>query len=104
MVFDRGRVGGEATGASAGMIQLNPDRGTPPAYSALATESARLFSALAAELLERTGLDIGYRRGPPRSLPPPPAEGAGEAAPPPRAAVPGTAGWERRACSPTAAD
>jgi len=33
MVFDRGRVGGEATGASAGMIQLNPDRGTPPAYS-----------------------------------------------------------------------
>jgi len=62
MVFDRGRVGGEATGASAGMIQLNPDRGTPPAYSALASESARLFSALAAELLERTGLDIGYRR------------------------------------------
>ena len=64
MVFERGRVGGEATGASAGMIQLNPDRGTPPAYAALSTESARLFSALAAELLERTGIDIGYRRAP----------------------------------------
>ncbi|TMG18771.1 MAG: glycine oxidase ThiO [Chloroflexi bacterium] len=62
MVFDRGRVGGEATGASAGMIQLNPDRGTPPAYSSLGAESARLFTALAAELLERTGIDIGYRR------------------------------------------
>ena len=64
MVFERGRVGGEATGASAGMIQLNPDRGTPPTYAALSTESARLFSALAAELLERTGIDIGYRRAP----------------------------------------
>src|SRR5437667_11508084 len=64
MVFDRGRVGGEATGASAGMIQLHPDRGTPPAYSALGAESARLFTALAAELLERTGIDIGYRRAP----------------------------------------
>src|SRR5947207_3730377 len=64
MVFERGRVGGEATGASAGMVQLNPHRGTPPAYAALSTESARLFSALAAELLERTGIDIGYRRAP----------------------------------------
>lgn len=64
MVFERGQVGGESTGASAGMIQLNPDRSTPPPYSALATESARLFGALAPELLERTGLDIGYRRAP----------------------------------------
>src|SRR5438093_11432832 len=44
------------------MIQLNPDRGTLPAYSSLGAESARLFTALAAELLERTGIDIGYRR------------------------------------------
>jgi glycine oxidase len=64
LLLDRGPVGGEATGASAGMIQLNPDRGTPAAYSALATESARLFPALAAELLERTGIDIGFRPAP----------------------------------------
>jgi len=64
MVFERGQVGGEATGASAGMIQINPDRTTPTALSALEIESARLFPALATELLERTGLDIGYRAAP----------------------------------------
>jgi glycine oxidase len=30
-VFERGQVGGESTGASAGMIQINPDRNTPTA-------------------------------------------------------------------------
>lgn len=60
-VFDRGLVGGEATQASAGMIMVHHDRTTPPAYAGLAVESARLFSALAAELRERTGMDIGYR-------------------------------------------
>jgi glycine oxidase len=64
MVFERGRVGEQATGASAGMIQVNPDRTTPPALSALALESARLFPALTAELLERTGMDVGYRSAP----------------------------------------
>lgn len=63
-VFDRGRVGGGATGASAGMIQINPDRTTPAAISALEVESARLFPALAAELRERTGMDVGYRPSP----------------------------------------
>jgi glycine oxidase len=64
MLFDRGRVGGQATGASAGMIQLNPDRTTPPAMSTLELESARLFPALAADLQARTGMDIGYRPAP----------------------------------------
>lgn len=63
-VVDRGQVGGGATGASAGMIQFNPDRTTPPALSTLELESSRLFPALAAELRERTGMDIGYRRSP----------------------------------------
>jgi len=63
-LFDRGRVGGEATGASAGMIQLNPDRATPPDLSRLELESARLFPALAADLQGRTGMDIGYRPSP----------------------------------------
>src|SRR2546426_2679301 len=64
MVFERGQVGGGATGASAGMIQINPDRSTPPDLSALEAEGARLFPALATELLDRTGMDIGYRAAP----------------------------------------
>ena len=64
MIFERGRVGGQSTGASAGMIQVNPDRTTPPALSTLELESARLFPALATELQERTGMDIGYRPAP----------------------------------------
>jgi len=64
MVFERGQVGGESTGASAGMIQINPDRTTPTALSTLQRESARLFAALATELLDRTGMDIGYRVAP----------------------------------------
>src|SRR5438132_2512797 len=64
MVFERGEVGGAATGASAGMIQINPDRTTPMALSTLELESARLFPALAEELLERSGMDIGYRAAP----------------------------------------
>jgi glycine oxidase len=61
VIVDRGQVGGESTGASAGMLQINPDRMTHPATAALERESARLFPALAAELRERTGADIGYR-------------------------------------------
>jgi glycine oxidase len=60
-VVDRGQVGGGATGASAGMIQINPDRRTPTALTTLETESARLFPSLTAELRERTGMDVGYR-------------------------------------------
>jgi len=63
-VVDRGQVGGGATGASAGMIQLNPDRTTATAVATLEAESARLFPALAAELRERTGVDVGFRPAP----------------------------------------
>lgn len=64
MIFERGQVGDGATGASAGMIQINPDRTTPPALSTLGLESARLYPALATELLDRTGMDIGFRAAP----------------------------------------
>jgi glycine oxidase len=64
MLFERGQVGGEATGASAGMIQINPDRATPTPLASLEVESARLFPALATELLDRSGMDIGYRAAP----------------------------------------
>jgi glycine oxidase len=63
-VLDRGQVGAGATAASAGMIQINPDRTTPTAVATLEAESARLFQALTAELRERTGMDVGYRPSP----------------------------------------
>ena len=62
VIFDRGQVGREATGASAGMIMTAHGRRTPEPFAALATESARLFAALAEELKDRTGMEIGYRR------------------------------------------
>jgi len=62
MIVDRGQVGREATGASAGMITAYRLRGIPEPFAALASESARLFPALAEELKDRTGMDIGYRR------------------------------------------
>src|SRR2546429_9689606 len=80
MIFDRGQVGREATGASAGMIMAVHGRSTPVPLVALASESARLFAALAEELKQRTGMDIGYRRGgrPPGGL----LEKTGEQPPP----------------------
>lgn len=62
LILERGRVGSEATGASAGMIVAHHDRSAPEAFTTMSAESARLFPALAAELLSRTGLDIGYRQ------------------------------------------
>ena len=61
MVFERGQIGSESTGASAGMIQINPDRSTATALSTLQQESARLFPAVATELL--ASLDVGTRAG-----------------------------------------
>src|SRR3989440_6190088 len=62
MIVDRGQVGREATGASAGMIMAVHGWSTHVPLVALASESARLFAALAEELKLRTGMDIGYRR------------------------------------------
>jgi glycine oxidase len=62
MLFERGQLGGGATGASAGMIVAQQDRSTPEPFAVLSRESARLYGPLAEELLDRTGLDIGYRR------------------------------------------
>src|SRR5437879_5730357 len=64
LTFERGQVGRGATRASAGMIQINRDRNTPSSLATLEAESARLFPALATELLDRTGMDIGFRPAP----------------------------------------
>jgi glycine oxidase len=62
MLLERASIGGEATGASAGMIIPHRERETPAAFRALSRESARLYRPLADELRERTGADVGYRR------------------------------------------
>ena len=62
VVLDRGRIGGEATGASAGIVLGHPAADTAESFSILLKESARLFPALAVELSDRTGMDIGLRR------------------------------------------
>ena len=62
MVFDRGPIAGEATGASGGIISARPGPNTPAPLGILFKESARLYPALAADLHDRTGIDIGMRR------------------------------------------
>jgi len=61
-LLDRGAVGAEATGASAGMLIPLSESAGPGPFVDLAVESVRLFDALNEELRERTGMDIGYRR------------------------------------------
>jgi glycine oxidase len=61
-LFERNSIGSGATGASAGMIMPARDPAAPASFAALTGQSARLFPALAAELQERTGTDIAYRR------------------------------------------
>ena len=63
MIFDRGPVGRESTAASAGMLMVRHGGHSPEALVNLSVESARLFPALVNELLDRTGIDIGYRHG-----------------------------------------
>jgi len=60
-LLERGRIGGGATGASAGLVMPRGGRDVPPDLTGLGQESARLLGALAGELRERTGIDIGYR-------------------------------------------
>lgn len=70
-LLDRGDLGREASWAGAGIIPPgNPDRAATPADKLRAVGSAR-FPRFAAELLDRTGVDTGYRRcGAVESLPP----------------------------------
>ena len=62
-IMDRGEVHGPATAASAGMLlPVAEGAGQGPLFE-LGRESLRLFDALAEELRERTGMDVGYRQG-----------------------------------------
>src|SRR5437764_10055226 len=61
-VLDRQDFGREASWAGAGIIPPgNPERAATP-YDRLRATSSEIYPAFAAELQERTGLDVGYRR------------------------------------------
>jgi glycine oxidase len=59
-VLERGEIGGEASGAAAGMLAPLAEVEDAGAFQALCIESLRMFPALAATLREETGIDIEY--------------------------------------------
>lgn len=61
-LVERGRIGGEASWASAGIISLPSRPGWRPERIELGRRSLERYPALVAELEERTGLAIEYRR------------------------------------------
>jgi glycine oxidase len=61
-LVERGRVGGEASWASAGIISLPTRPWFTPERVALGQISLEMYPAMVEELEERTGLGIEYRR------------------------------------------
>lgn len=61
-LIERGRIGGEASWASAGIISLPHRPWTKPERVELGRISLERYPTLAAELEERTGIGIDYRR------------------------------------------
>jgi glycine oxidase len=61
-LVERGRIGGEASWASAGVISLPSRPWVKPERVELGRISLELYPTLVAELEERTGLGIDYRR------------------------------------------
>src|SRR5918998_5916558 len=61
-LVERGRIGGEASWASAGVISLPSRPWVKPERVELGRISLELYPGLVVELEERTGLGIDYRR------------------------------------------
>src|ERR671916_1955259 len=61
-LVERGRIGGEASWASAGIVSLPSRPWVKPERAELGRISLERYPALVAELEERTGLAIDYRR------------------------------------------
>ena len=61
-LIERGRIGGEASGASAGIISLPTRPWFSPERIALGQISLERYPALVSELEERTGIGIDYQR------------------------------------------
>ncbi len=59
-VVERGEIGGEASGAAAGMLAPLAEVEDAGPFQQLCVESLRMFPALAATLREETGIDIEY--------------------------------------------
>ena len=59
-VVERGEIGGEASGAAAGMLAPLAEVEDAGPFRELCLESLRMFPALAATLREETGIDIEY--------------------------------------------
>jgi len=59
-VLERGEIGGEASGASAGMLAPLAEAHGPGPFLDLALRSLRMFPTLVEELQELTGIDVGY--------------------------------------------
>lgn len=58
-IFEKGTMTGEASSAAAGMLGAQSEFAAPSPLIPLALQSRALVPALAAELRERTGIDIG---------------------------------------------
>jgi glycine oxidase len=59
-IVERGEIGGEASGAAAGMLAPLSESPRPGPFVELCLTSLRLFPALAAALRQETGIDIEY--------------------------------------------
>jgi glycine oxidase len=61
VVLERGQIGGQATGAAAGMLAPLAEAREPSPFVALALASLRLYPGVAATLYEEVGLDVELR-------------------------------------------
>jgi glycine oxidase len=61
-VLEQGQFGREASWAGAGILPAGPTRDTCDPLDQLAAATVRLWPALSAGLLDRTGIDNGFRR------------------------------------------
>jgi glycine oxidase len=61
IVFERDEPGSHASAAAAGMLSPLAESSAPGPFLDLLLDSRAIFPALAAELADETGIDIGYR-------------------------------------------
>ena len=61
LVVERGRPGGEASGAAAGLLTPQSHAPAPGPFVDLGRASLELYPSLALELLEETSVDVGFR-------------------------------------------
>src|SRR5579872_1823900 len=62
LLIDRGRLGGEASSAGAGMLAPGGEVEGHSAWNDLAVEGLRLYPGFVAELQDETGLHIDFQR------------------------------------------